>query len=104
MISLNCGQQQTFTCNVTGPSAVWTILDLNETFAKLQSGLSVAKSNLLVTTTDTNLTFTSTITITGFGEVDNGGSIQCIDLKSGAIQGMANVSISKWIKYVMFER
>ena len=97
MISLNCGQQQTFTCNVTGPSAVWTIPDLNETFAKLQSGLSVAKSNLLVTTTGTNLTFTSTVTISGFGEVDNGGSIQCIDLKSGAIQGMANVFVSKWI-------
>ena len=43
--------------------------------------------------TDTNLTSTSTITIVGFGEVDNGGNIQCIDLKSGAIQGMANVQL-----------
>ena len=85
IISLNCGDQQTFTCNVTGPSAVWTILGLNETFAVFQSGLSVARNNLLVSTTDTNLTSTSTITIVGFGEVDKGGNIQCIDLKSGTI-------------------
>ena len=51
-----------------------------------------------ITTTDTSgTTPSSTITITGFTTSDNGGTIQCINLADGSVQGIASISVGEWI-------
>ena len=92
-ISLDCGSQETFTCSVTG-AAAWTISRLSGISVTDNTGLSAANNNARITTTDTSGgTQSSTITITGFTTADNGGTIQCIDLADGRLQGMASISI-----------
>ena len=95
---MDCGSQQTFTCNVTGVLAGWTISELSGISVKENTGMSAAKNNPRITTTDTNgLTNSSTITITGFTTADKGGSIRCIDLSDVSVQGMANISVGEWL-------
>jgi hypothetical protein len=93
-ISLDCGNQETFICSVTGTAAGWTITGLSGITVSLDSGLAANNTNARITTTDTSgVTQTSTITITGFNTSDNGGNVQCINLADGAVQGMINVSV-----------
>ena len=95
-VPLDCGSQQTFTCSVTGQVtvAVWTITGLSGITAVGLTGQLAATNNDRITTTDTSgVTQTSTITITGFNTSDNGGNVQCIDLNSIAVQGMATLSV-----------
>ena len=98
-ISLDCGSQQTFTCSVPGPAALWTISGLSSISVIRESGLSVANtSGSRVTTTDTSgVTQSSTITITGFTTADHGGTIQCINLVDSSVQGMASISVGEWL-------
>ena len=75
---------------------MWTISRLSGTSVTSNSGQSAADSNTRITTTDTSgLITSSTITITGFTTADNGGTIQCIDLLVGSIQGMASISVGE---------
>ena len=93
---MDCGSQQTFVCSVTGPAALWTINGLSGISATRNTGLVVATYNPRITTTDTSgLTQSSIITITGFTTSDNGGTIQCIDLANGSVQGMASISVGE---------
>ena len=39
----------------------------------------------------------SDITISGFSVSDNGGTIQCINLEDDSVQGVARISVGKWI-------
>ena len=94
-VQLDCGTQQTFTCSVTGPAALWTITGLSGIYAR-HSGLTVANNNDRVTTTDTSgVTQSSIINITGFSTADNGGIIQCVNQEDGSVQGTATVSIGE---------
>jgi hypothetical protein len=91
---LDCSSQRTFTCNVTGPAAGWTITGLSGITAVERRGQLAASSNARITTSDTSgITPSSTITISGFNTSDNGGNVQCINLADGAVQGMINVSV-----------
>ena len=92
---MDCGSQQTFTCNVTGPAAGWTISGLSEISEVRNTGQSVADKNPRINTTDTRgITSPSNITITGFTTADNGGTIQCINMDNKhVVQGMANISV-----------
>ena len=93
---MDCGSQQTFTCNVTGLAALWTISGLSGISATGTSGPFTANNNARITTTDTSgFTQSSTITITGFTTADNGGSIRCANLEDGSVQGMASVSVGE---------
>ena len=96
-VPLDCGSEQTFTCSVTGPAALWTICGLSGINLTRESGLLVANiSGPRITTTDTSgVTQSSTITITGFTTSDNGGTIQCINLADLSIQGMASISVGE---------
>ena len=84
---MHIGSQQIFTCNVTGPEAVWTNTGLNGATNVGTSGqLDINKEG--ITTNDSRIpTENFTITITGCTTTDNGGIVLCID-----IQGLANVS------------
>jgi hypothetical protein len=88
---LDCGSQQTFSCSVTGAAAGWNITGLNGINAGSVSGMVAANTNPRIINTDTGDFLTSNITITGFTEADN-GVVQCIELVSGAVQGMTAVS------------
>ena len=35
------------------------------------------------------------ITISGFSTSDNGGTIQCINIEDGGVQGMADISVGE---------
>ena len=92
-VSIYTGKQQTFTCSVTGATA-WTISGLRGIGATRSTGLVAASNNPRITTTDTSgFTPSSTITISGFTTTDNGGTIHCINLADGSIQGTATISI-----------
>ena len=94
-VPLGCGSQQTFTCNVTGTGAQWTISGLSGISVTRESGL-LAASHSRITTTDTDGgTTSSTITITGFTTADNGGTIQCINVNDNSVQGMASISVGE---------
>ena len=92
---MDCGSQQTFNCNVTGPAAAWNISGLSGISATSATGLLAANNNSpRITTNDTRgITPSSTITITGFSAADNGGTIQCINLDDNRVQGVANISV-----------
>ena len=60
------------------------------------TGRSAANNNARITTTDTSgITQSSTITMIGFTTLDNGGTIQCIELANNSLQGMATVSVGE---------
>ena len=42
----------------------------------------------------------SNITISGFSRSDNGGTIKCINLKDGGVQGVARISVGEWVYIV----
>ena len=79
---------------------MWTISGLSEIHVTGNIGLSAAKNNPRITTTDTSrLTPSSTITISGFNVTDNGGTIKCINLADGKVQGTATISIGTSLYY-----
>ena len=97
---MDCSSEQTFTCSVnditTGASlAGWTIT-LDDITATEDSGKEVGKTHSgRISTSDTSgVTKSSTITITGFTTADDGGTIQCINLDDGSLQGVAYTYIS----------
>ena len=93
-LTLDCGNQQTFVCSVTGLAAGWTIRGLSDIAIINNNGLAASSLNSRITTNDkSNVTQSSTITITGFNTTDNGGTIQCINLEDGSIRGIATTSI-----------
>ena len=94
-----CDSQQTFTCSVTGVAAVWTISGLSGISVTRTSGQIAANNNPRITTTDSGVTQSSTITITRFTTSDDGGTIQCINLEDGSVQGMANISVGEKLSY-----
>ena len=94
-VSLDCGSQRTFTCNVTGVLAGWTISGLSGISVTGTSGQIAANNNPRITTTDSGALPSSTITITWFTTADNGGTIQCINLADGSVQGMASISVGE---------
>ena len=92
---MDCGSQQTFTCNVTGIAALWTISGLSGISIIRDNGLGVANHSRITTTDTDGATPSSTITITGFTTADNGGTIQCINLDDNNVQGMASISVGE---------
>ena len=79
---------------MTGIAAVWTITGLSGISVTGNIGLLAAYNNPRITTTDTRgITPSSTITITGFTTADNRGTIHCINLDDGKVQGTAIISI-----------
>ena len=92
-VSLDCGSQQTFTCRVTN-TAAWTI-SLDGISLSTAPGITADTNSARINTTDSGALPSSTITITGFTEADNGGTIQCVDLVGGSVQGMANISVGE---------
>ena len=95
-VSLDCGSQQTFTCNVTGVAAGWTISGLNEISVTARTGLFAANNNARISTSDTSgVTPSSTITITAFTTADDGGTIQCINLADNSVQGTSSLSVGE---------
>ena len=99
-VSLDCSSQQTFICSVTGVAALWTISGLSGISVTANTGQLAANSTSRITTTDTSgITQSSTITITGFTTADNGGTIQCINLDDGSVQGMASILVGKNLAY-----
>ena len=94
VVSLNNGSQQSFTCDVAGAAAGWTVTDLSGITATQVTGLVAANNNPRITTTDTTgATPSSTIIISGFNQKDNQGEIQCINLEDNSVQGKAFISI-----------
>ena len=93
---MDCGSQQTFTCNVSGVAALWTISGLSGISETRNTGQTAANNSPRITTTDSGgVTQSSTITITGFTTADDGGTIQCINLNDGSVQGMAIISVGE---------
>ena len=100
-VSVACGSTQIFTCRTPHPIG-WNIAgltginipgpfnartehqrDLNDRFSSndtgdIQTGVSV-------------------ITISGFSISDNGGIIQCVDIRDNSTRGMATISVGEWI-------
>jgi hypothetical protein len=95
-VFLDCGSEKTFTCSVTGLAAGWTITGLTGINSMERSGQVAANNNVRITTTDTNTSDprTSTITITDFTDAEN-GTVQCVELINGGVQGMTTVSVGK---------
>ena len=96
-VPLDCGSQQTFTCNVTGVAAVWTISGLSGISVTRDTGMVVANHPRITTTDTSGVTPSSIIIITGFTTSDNGGTIQCINQANDSVQGMANISVGEWL-------
>ena len=93
---LDYGSEQTFTCTVTGPAAMWTITGLSGITAVGSIGLSAANNNARITTTDTSgLTQSSTITITGFTTADYGGMVQCINQADASVEGKVTILLGE---------
>ena len=59
------------------------------------TGPFVANSSTRVTTTDTSVTSSSTITIDGFTRADDGGTIGCFDFINNNFQGMVTVGVGE---------
>ena len=92
---LDCGSQQTFTCSVIGAAAVWTISGLDGISVTGESGRVAANSNTRISTTDTSVTPSSTITIDGFTRADDGGTIGCFDFINSNFQGIVTVRVGE---------
>ena len=59
-----------------------------------------SRNNPRITSTDTGAnsqTGVSNITISDFSTLDNGGSIQCVNMEDGSVQGMATISVGEWV-------
>ena len=92
---LDCDSQQTFTCCVTGQTAVWTISGLDGmNNISNQSGQDVAGFHR-ITTTDRVVTHSSTIAISGFTTADSGAMVECIDSSTNKVNGMANILVGE---------
>ena len=93
-VPLDSGSEVTFTCNVTGLSAVWTISGLNRISVTGTTEQFAGNNNSMITTTDTS-GLTQSSTITGFTTSDNGGTIQCVNLADGSLQGVASIKVGE---------
>ena len=98
-VSLDCGSQQTFTCTVTGPlgsAAGWNVSGLSGIImVTTGSGFNLANANNRISTNDTSITLSSTITITGFSTSDSGGTVQCVNQVNNDVQGLANILVGE---------
>ena len=96
-IWVDCGSKHTFTCSVshitTGASSAGRTITLDGIAATEDSGKEAESmySSRISTSDTSGFTKSSTITITGFIESDNGGTIRCINLDDGSVQGMASI-------------
>ena len=99
-VEVFCGGKQTFTCsghrdielqwNITGLRGIDIVGPFN---ARLQGP---GKRHPRITSPDrgdTEQFGVSVITISKFSAADNGGTIQCINVNDGIVQGMATISI-----------
>ena len=98
-VSVDCGSAQNFTCIAPGVSIGWNIAGL--------SGINIpgpflarnaAMDNPRITSTDSGSNSQvglSYIIISGFSISDNGGIIQCVNMKSGKVRGMATISVGE---------
>ena len=59
------------------------------------SGPRTANSSTRIMTTDTSVTSSSTITISGFATADDGGTIGCFDIINDNVQGMVTVKVGE---------
>ena len=59
------------------------------------SGLIAANGSTRISTTDTIVTSSSTITIDGFTTADDGGTIGCFDIVNDNVQGMVTVRVGE---------
>ena len=73
-LSFECGSRQTFSCRVPGKPLGWNITRL--------SGINIPGGDSQFDVT--------VIAISGFSTSDNGGTIQCINIEDGGVQGMAD--------------
>ena len=97
-VLVSSGSQVTFTCMVTGQTAVWSISGFRSIVAVEESGLSAAQNNPRITSSDSSsITANSTITIIGFTVDDDGGTIQCINGVDSSVQGTATISLGEWL-------
>ena len=96
---MDCGGQQTFTCNVTSITtsslAGWTIMGLVDITALGSNGVVVANNNPRISTSTGGNVPISTITIADFTMSDNGGTVQCINTDDGSEQGTATISVGE---------
>ena len=104
MVSVDCGNEQTFTCrppderepigwNIAGLSGINTPGPfmaraeanrvLNDRFSSTDQG-------------GNSQTAMSVITISGFSISDNGGIIQCVNIMTNSTRGMATISVGEW--------
>ena len=95
-LSLDCDNEQTFTCSVS-VAAVWSIDSTSGELAIVtDTGLAADRASPRITTSDTSGNVnTSRITINGFSEADNGTVISCIDRDDSSVQGTVLLSISE---------
>ena len=96
---MDCGGQQTFTCDVTGittnSAAGWTIMGLVNINALGSNGVVVANNNPRISTSTGGNVPISTITIADFTMSDNGGTVQCINTDDSSEQGTANITVGE---------
>ena len=99
IVQVYCGSPQTFTCRAPGKPLGWSITGLsgidipgpfrarpvavNNTMDRIASNDTGGNSQVSV----------SVITISRFSAEDNGGTIRCINMEDGSVQGMATISI-----------
>ena len=93
-LSFECGSRQTLSCRVPGKPLGWDITRL--------SGINIPGPFRIRIAAETNTGITSNniggdsqfdvtvIAISGFSTSDNGGTIQCINIEDGGVQGMAD--------------
>ena len=98
-VAVDCGGQQTFTCDVTGittnSAAGWDIMGLVNISALGSNGVVVANNNPRITTSTGGNVPISTITIADFTISDNGGTVQCTNTEDGSEQGTAAITVGE---------
>ena len=105
-VSVECLNKRTFICQVKNEIPLgWNIAGL--------SGISIpgpfrarpaAVNNSRITSNDTGGTsqfFVSNITISGFSISDNGGIIQCVNMRNNNTRGMATISVGECVCHVL---
>ena len=55
----------------------------------------IAANNTRIMTTDTSVTSSSTITISGFTTADDGGTIECFDFINHNFHGMVSIRVGE---------
>ena len=102
---MNCGRAQTFTCRVSDRTVPigWNIAGLsgiNIPGPFNARTVAINDNNERFDSNDTggmDQTVVSVITISGFSISDNGGIIQCVDIRNNNTKGMAIISIGEFV-------